>query len=103
MGKLNVYLAQLTNFLVALVGAFLGLRFVLRLFSANSANDFVSWVYDMSAPLLEPFENIFPTVRTDDGFVIEINTLFAILIYGIIASLVIYLLSALSAPSKKKR
>ena len=103
MERLNSFLVRLTNFLVVLIGALLGVRFLLRLFGASSANDFVSWIYDTSAPLLEPFENIFPTVRTDDGFVIEVNTLLAILVYGIIASLFIYLLAVLAAPAKKKR
>ncbi|HIA92149.1 TPA: YggT family protein [Candidatus Saccharibacteria bacterium] len=104
MDKLNHYLAQLTNFLATLVGALLGLRFILRLLGANSENEFVSWVYDTSAPLLSPFENIFPTVRVEDGFVIEITTLFALLVYGIIASLFIYLLAAITpAKTNKKR
>lgn len=103
MNNLNVYLGRLTNLIVLLVGSLLGLRFFLRLFSANSGNDFVSWIYDTSAPLLAPFESIFPTVRIEDGFVIEVTTLFALLVYGLLASLATYALASLSTPARKKR
>ena len=101
MVKLNEFLVRFTNLLLAVVGTLLGLRFILRLFGANSGNDFVSWIYDMRQPLIAPFENIFPTVRIEDGFVIEITTLFALLIYGLLASLIFYLLS-LAAPTDTK-
>ena len=93
MNKINENMVRFTNFLAALVFTLLGLRFVLRLFGANSANSFVSWIYDMSQPILQPFENIFPSVRVEDGFVVELSTLFAMLIYGILAGLLLNLIA----------
>lgn len=102
------YLGAFINFVFGLFGALLGLRLILRLFGANSGNEFVQWIYDTSRPLIEPFETIFPTVRVEDGFVIEISTIFAMVVYGVIAALLLSLIEGLAAreaPAKttKKR
>lgn len=102
---LNIF-GAFVNFVFGLFGVLLGLRLIMRLFSANSANGFVEWVYETSRPLIEPFENIFPTVQLEDGFVLEISTLFALVIYGIAAALIVSLienLSARSTPAKKRK
>lgn len=93
------------NYIFALVEAVLGLRFILKLFAANPATPFVDWVYDTTAPLLEPFENIFSAPVLESGVILEFTTLFALIIYAIVAYLLIYLVEiideALSADSKK--
>jgi uncharacterized protein YggT (Ycf19 family) len=94
--QLKLMLTRFTYFILGLVEAILGLRFILRLFGANSANDFVSWVYDVSQPILEPFFNIFPAVRLEDGFVLELSTLFAMLVYALIAYAIVALIDALT-------
>lgn len=94
------------NFVFGLFGVLLGLRLIMRLFSANSANGFVEWIYETSRPLIEPFENIFPTVQLEDGFVLEVSTLFALVIYGLAAALIVSLLdnlAASNAPTKKRK
>ena len=100
MDRLRELLVGLTNVVSGIVGALLGLRLLLRLFGANSENGFVDWVYDTSSALIAPFEGIFPTVRVEDGFVLEISTLFALLVYGILAALVYYLIAALIPTGK---
>ena len=101
MNKTQQYLTGFTNIISALVGSLLGLRLLLRLFGANSGNDFVAWIYDTSSPLIAPFESIFPTVRLEDGFVLEISTLLALLVYGLLASLVLYAINALTPTTTK--
>lgn len=91
----NVALSLL-NFFVGIVEVFLGLRFILRLFGANSGNAFVSWVYDMSASLLDPFRGIFPAREIADGIVLEFNTLFAMLVYAVIGLLLMWLIAAVT-------
>lgn len=51
---------NLLNFFTVVVESILGLRFLLKLFGANAGNGFVSWVYEMSDVLLDPFRGIFP-------------------------------------------
>lgn len=103
--QLKMIMVQFTYFVLSVVEALLGLRVVLRLFNANSGNSFVSWVYDVSRPILEPFFNIFPHVRLEDGFVLELSTLFAMLVYGLAAYAIMALIDALTPdePAGTKR
>ena len=78
--------------------AFLGLRFFLKLFAANPATPFVRWIYDTSQPILAPFAGIFPT-RVTDGFIFEISTLFAMIVYAIIYVLIEALLRLITEPA----
>ncbi len=98
------YMADnLLNVFVVLVESFLGLRFVFKLFGANASNSFVSWIYDMSGALLEPFRGIFPTKVFESTYVFEFSTLFAMLIYAVAALLVAALINAVAAPVKTSK
>lgn len=94
--NLERILKGLTNVMLGIAETILGLRFLLKLLGANSSNDFVSWIYDMSMPILGPFRNVFPTERLEDGFVIDFSTLFAMIIYGLVAMLIFYLIELLT-------
>ena len=97
-------LQNLTNLFVGIVTAFLGLRFIFRLFNANTANDFVEWLYRVSDQLLEPFRGIFPATELEPGYVIEFSTLFAMVAYALIGFLVLALVDALRpAPAVEER
>lgn len=87
---------NLLNFFTAVVESFLGLRFLLKLFGANGNNGFVDWVYEMSGALLEPFRGIFPSKVFENQYVLEFSTLFAMLMYAIIALLIMWLITAIT-------
>ena len=89
------FIQGIANLFIGVVSVFLGLRFVLRLLNADSGNEFVTWTYDVSSQLLEPFRGIFPTEEVEPGYVIEFSTLFAILVYSIFGFLVLALVDAL--------
>jgi uncharacterized protein YggT (Ycf19 family) len=99
--------ANLVNLFTGIVTIFLGLRFILKLFGANDANDFVGWVYDMSAVLLEPFRGIFPVEVIERQYVLEFSTLFAMVIYAILGMLLLALVVAVTpdtaTTTKKKK
>ena len=82
-------LTRFVDILLGLVVVALALRLVLKLFGANSAADFVAWVYITTDPLLEPFRGMFPAPVVEPGFILEFSTLFAILAYSILAWLLI--------------
>lgn len=82
------YIDELLNFVVGLVIAVLTLRFILKLFGANPEASFVSWTYETTAPLLQPFIAAFPTPSIKGGFTLEFTTLFAILVYAFVGFLV---------------
>lgn len=100
--KLSEVAEKLVNLMVALVGTLLGLRFVLKMFSANASNSFVSWVYDTSAEVLSPFRNVFPSQNLD-GFVIEFSTIFAMVVYVIFGLLALYVIDFLSPSSNSRK
>lgn len=82
-------LKGLNGALFGIVLLLLGVRFILRVLGAN-LTPFVDWIYDTSQALLYPFRGIFEqvTVDTGTGSVLELSTVFAILIYGIIYILI---------------
>lgn len=64
------------------------LRFVFRLLGANPDNSIVSWVYSASAPLVSPFFGIFGHDIDIATGRFELDTLIALIVYAIIASLI---------------
>lgn len=90
------------NLMLSVVGVILGLRFILKLFSANAGNEFVNWIYETSAEILGPFRGIFPTPNLD-GFVIEFSTIFAIMVYSILGMFAFYLIDLLTPDEPAKR
>lgn len=95
-------LVSIINFFVGLAEAILGLRVVFRLFNANGANTFVHWIYQTSNTLMDPFRGIFRATATlSPGYVLDINALFAMLMYAIIGYLVAALLGWVPAPAAR--
>jgi uncharacterized protein YggT (Ycf19 family) len=95
------------NFIVLITTvfeAFLGLRFLLRLFAANSNTGFVQWIYDMSDALLAPFRGIFPAQVFEGRYVLEFSTLFAMVVYAVIALVLIWIVEAVTpAPAVTRK
>ncbi len=89
-------IVRIVDVLFSIVGIFLLLRFTLKLFGANASVSFVSWLYEMTAVLLEPFRGIFPTRTFENQYVLEFSTLFALLAYGLAYFLIVALLDALT-------
>ena len=69
------------NLLIALAEAVIGLRLLLKLMGANVAAPFVRWVYDTSAPLVAPFQGMFPSPTLSGPFTIEFSAIFALFAY----------------------
>lgn len=75
------------NAIFGLAELIIGFRIILKLFGANPGAPFVRWIYETSAPLLYPFEGIFPAPTLDGGFILEFSALFALIVYSLIAYL----------------
>lgn len=93
--EIHSYLIGLANAVFGFIMILLGLRFLFRLFAANPASPFVSWLYETTGDLLYPFRGIFPSPVTDGGFVFDITTLVALVMYGLLLALVVYLFDLL--------
>jgi uncharacterized protein YggT (Ycf19 family) len=97
-------LVSIINFFIGLAEALLGLRVIFRLFNANGANSFVHWIYQTSGTLMDPFRGIFRATATiANGYVLDINALFAMLMYAIIGYLLAALLGWIPAPVARDR
>jgi uncharacterized protein YggT (Ycf19 family) len=83
-------LSALIRFIIGLAEVILALRIVLRLFAANPTASFVHWVYSTSNTLLEPFRGIFQPGLIDKSYVLDFTALFALIVYGLLGSLLIY-------------
>lgn len=70
------------------IATLLGIRMILKLFGANSSNDFVDLIYSVSGILSAPFDSIFGVAKTSSEniqSVFEPSILVAIAVYGLIA------------------
>lgn len=89
--KPTLYLSALIRFIIGLAEVILALRIVLRLFAANPNASFVHWVYSTSNTLLEPFRGIFQPGLIDKSYVLDFTALFALVVYGLLGSLLVFL------------
>jgi hypothetical protein len=97
--RAKVLTINLLNLFLVVVEGFLGLRFLLKLFGASSGSGFVSWIYDMSSVLLEPFRGIFPAKVFENQYVLEFSTLFAMLMYAVLALVILAVINAVTEPT----
>lgn len=100
--RLMTTITGFMNFLFGLVEGLLGLRVVLKLFGANAAAPFVDWVYEVTAPLLQPFSGAFPAPSLSDGLVIEFTALFAMLVYALVTYLLLELVAQVDLATSRR-
>jgi hypothetical protein len=75
---------QVVWLLLTIFEALLALRFVLKLIGANPASPFAAVLYGFTDLFLFPFAGLIGTPAAG-GMVMEISTLIAMLVYGLIA------------------
>ncbi|HTK11867.1 MAG TPA: hypothetical protein VL485_32140 [Ktedonobacteraceae bacterium] len=90
---------QLLNFALCLLLLLLFARFLLIAFSLH-ASIFASWIFQLSAWPVLPFNNLLPMLSYQ-GWLIDMNTLVAILSYTIVFKLITGFLHNLFIPAKK--
>jgi len=74
----------IVNFIYSVIASVLAIRFVFRLLDAN-VTGFVDFLYDITRPLIAPFQAIFDNPAAGNGSVFDSAAVVAILIYGLIA------------------
>lgn len=84
-------LRVLTNVVATVVELLLVFRLVFKFLVANPDTPFVAWIYRISGPLVKPFAKILPNWEFSN-FVLDSPTLVALIVYGIIASLILAIL-----------
>ncbi|HAV11514.1 MAG TPA: hypothetical protein DCX32_03140 [Candidatus Moranbacteria bacterium] len=96
-------LKSLINIVFSIVEFLLGIRLLLKLFGANAGAPFVRWIYDTTAPLLEPFRGAFSSPVLEGRYVLEFNTLFALIIYLLVSYLLLEFLEFVRRSSQVHR
>ncbi|MEK7650246.1 MAG: YggT family protein [Patescibacteria group bacterium] len=75
---------QAVWYLLVLLEASLVFRFALKLFEANAAAGFTSFIYNISSPFVAPFRAVFKTTSVQ-GNIFEWTTLLAMFVYWLLA------------------
>jgi hypothetical protein len=92
---------NLVYFIFGLLEAFILFRFVLKLFAANAANGFVSFIYRSTDAFVAPFESMFRVwFGLEAGSVFEPASVVAIIVYAILAWAIIALLRVFAPESE---
>jgi uncharacterized protein YggT (Ycf19 family) len=86
--------ATIAWFVLGIVEALLIIRVVLKALAANPAAGFSQLIDNVTAPLVLPFQGIFPTPATS-GSVLELSALVAIVVYALIAWGIVRLIAIL--------
>jgi len=86
--------ARIVWLVLGIVEALLIMRVVLKALGANPAAGFSQLVYSLTAPLVLPFQGIFPTPATSRS-VLELSALVAIVVYALIAWGIVRLIAIL--------
>jgi uncharacterized protein YggT (Ycf19 family) len=79
----NDRVVQVVWWVVGLIDTLIAIRFLLKMFGANTASAFVGFMYALTDPLVAPFHGIFNTAAAGRS-VFEPESIVAIIIYTLI-------------------
>ncbi|HTK03700.1 MAG TPA: YggT family protein [Alphaproteobacteria bacterium] len=91
---------RLVYYIAGVIETLLVFRFALKILGANSASPFVSFIYTVSGIFIAPFRGIFHTAVAEGietVSVLEPATIFAFLVYLVIAAGIVGLINILTA------
>lgn len=83
--------------LVGIVDVLITFRFILKMIAANPSNGFANFIYGLTDFMVSPFLGLVNTPVGQDGSMIEIGSLFAIVFYTVVAWVIVQLLRILFA------
>jgi YggT family protein len=94
-------LAKVIDLVTIMIGMLIALRIVLELLRASPQTPFVIWLFNLTDPLLAPFDNIFPSPIVGSMGTLNVPALFAMGIFlaaGYITSSIIQSLAKYIKP-----
>jgi len=80
-------LTQLVYWIFGLIEGIIAIRFVLKALGANPSAGFAQFMYGITAPLVAPFNALFAN-PSSGASVLELNSLIAMIVYGLLAWLI---------------
>ena len=78
--------------ILGIVIALIVIRVILKALAASTAAAFTHFVYNVTGPLVAPFQGIFVTPTTSKGSIFELSSLVAIVVYALIAWAIVRLI-----------
>jgi uncharacterized protein YggT (Ycf19 family) len=87
--------SQLIWLIAAVIDVLVALRFALKLIAANPASSFASFIYSITDILVGPFTGLVRTPTTQNGMVFDVASLFAVVVYTLLAFIIVQLLHIL--------
>lgn len=75
---------QLVYWVFGLIEGLIAIRFVLKALGANAGAGFAEFIYGITAPLVAPFFGLFGNPASQ-GSVLEMQSLIALVVYGLVA------------------
>ena len=100
-GRYNFRAAAVVGFIVGAVDIIIAARFLGKLFGASSHSAFVNFIYQVSAPLVAPFQGIFGDGGSKANS-FETSDLVAIVVYAVIGWGLVMLIRIITAPRGTK-
>ena len=85
------WLSGLLSLIIGIIAILIAIRIVLKLLVANTESGFTRFIYNVTGPLVGPFQNIFGTPAAGNGAVFELSSILAIAIYLLVGWLLIKL------------
>ncbi len=100
-GRYNFRAAAVVGFIVGVADVLIAGRFLGKLLGASSQSAFVSFVYQVSSPLVAPFKGIFANAGSSTN-TFETASLVAIAVYAVIGWGLVMLIRIVTAPRGTK-
>jgi hypothetical protein len=97
----NFRAAAVVAFIVGVVDIFIAARFLGKLLGASAHSAFVSFIYQVSSPMVAPFTGIFGDTGSKTN-TFETASLVAIVVYAVIGWGIIVLIRIVTAPHGAK-
>ena len=80
------------NIVVGIIELLLTFRLIFKFLVVNEGTPFVAWLYGVTARLVAPFAKISPDLKFS-GFVVDLATLAALIVYAIAGYLILMIFS----------
>jgi hypothetical protein len=92
---------QIVWYILGLIEILLAFRIVLKAIGANPASGFTGFIYSLTSPLALPFRGILSDSMSGNS-IIEWSSVFAVVVYLVIAGGLVYLLDLINPVSKEE-
>jgi YggT family protein len=81
----SIKITRAIYLIFGVIEALLVIRLVLKALAANAEAGFAQLIYAVTGPLVAPFMGLFGTPQAASGATLELHTLIALVIYGLLA------------------